>query len=110
MLEAEVELIALQPSATTSEPAAHVMRPLIPLVVVQPVPLAMPPGPVQYGMELEVALKSDGFPKKSQRSAFSWTLLKSFDPSMMFQGCGPAKVMMVLSFQPSSIWPNAFLP
>ena len=65
--DGSAELVAEQLSAATSEPVAHVTKPLIPLVVEQPVPLPTPPAPLQKGMEFVLDLKSLGFPKKSQR-------------------------------------------
>src|ERR1700747_2824336 len=90
-----------------SDEGNGVTMPLTPDVVVH---VAGPGKPVQYGMELEVALKSVGFPKKSQRSVFSLSLLKLSDPSITFQGCEPERVTMVLSFQPSNNCPKPFFP
>ena len=69
--DGSAELVVEQLSAMTSEPGAHVTFPVIPLVVEQPVPLPEPPAPLHQGMELELDLKSLGFPKKSQRSVKS---------------------------------------
>src|SRR5580704_2792370 len=104
--------------ALASDEGSGVTIPLTPDVVLQVTPARSAPPllrksaakPLQKGMELEVALKSDGLPKKSQRSVFSTVPAKASVVSMMFHGCEPARVTMVLSFQPSSIWPKPFFP
>src|SRR5919108_3471052 len=74
-----------------------------------PVHAPPPPGSKQ-GIPLgPIALKSEGLPKKSQRSANSLVPLNPKDWSLTFQGCPVSKVIMVLSCQPSSNWLLVFL-
>ena len=114
--------------ALASDEGSVVDRVLIPDVVEQVTPVrSVPPlvrksggKPLQKGMELELGLKSLGLPKKSQRSVISPSdtslapaalpMLKAFCVSYMDHGWELCTVRMVLSFQPSSNWPNPFFP
>src|SRR5215470_5437728 len=63
-----------------------------------------PPGP-KHGIPFgPMDLKSDGLPKKSQRSENSLVPLKPFDWSFTFHGSPLSIVIMVLSCQPSRSW------
>src|SRR5690348_14022363 len=75
--------------------------------------------PVQKGMEFAPPdLKSEGFPKKSQRSVLSLLMNapllstpeeKLFWVSQTVHGCPLCSVMMALTFHPSSSWPWPFI-
>src|SRR5271165_123640 len=74
--------------------------------------------PGKYGIGVGPALKSDGFPKKSQRIGVACggltgrpprpeiSVVKSIGP----QNCELARVAIELISQPSIIWPKPFFP
>src|SRR5581483_7410607 len=64
----------------------------------------------KYGMPFGPDVKSDGLPKKFQRSVNSPVPLTSVPRSIGPQGCALFRVTMEFSSQPSSSCANDFLP
>src|SRR6202023_3831333 len=66
--------------------------------------------PAKYGIGFGPEVKSEGLPKKSQRSVASFVPLMLLTVSLTVHGCALSRVTMEFICQPSSIWANNFLP